>query len=110
MYSIILISVGVIELIFGIVFLYTWYNCAKLNIDEGGIVIIDKKKIIDKKGRIIELKSGYHIEKKTTLKCIYYGFKEALSYIGPINYFLIIIFIVCWIIYNFIKYLVNLFY
>ncbi len=107
---IILISLGVIELIFIIVFLHIGYDCAKSNIESGGIVVIDKKKFTNKKGKTIEFKSGYHIEDKTTFQCIGHGFKEAFWYVYPVNLFLVFIFIGCWLICNLLKYLINFLY
>lgn len=108
---IILISLGVIELIFVITFLYLGYNYAKDNYIEGGIYVIGKKKITDKKkGITFEIKSGYHLEKKTTLQCIGHGFKEAFWYVYPVNLFLVFIFIGCWLICNLLKYLINFLY
>jgi len=107
---IILISLGVIELIFVIVFLHIGYDCAKSNIESGGIVVIDKRKITDKRGKKFEFKTGYHIEEKTKFQCIGHGFKKAFWYVYPVNLFLVLIFIICWLICNFFKYLFNYLY
>ncbi len=107
MHNIFLISLCVIESIFIIVFGYKGYNCAKTNINDGGIVVFTPNIFKGKNGEFKRTKPSFHIEKKTKFECIWYGYKEALSYVGPVNLFLVIIFVSSWLVCKFLWYLIN---
>ncbi len=107
MYNILGISLCVIESIFIIVFGYIGYNCAKTNINEGGIVVYTPNIFKGKNGKIYSTKPSVHIEEKTTFECIWHGYKEALSYVGPVNLFLVVIFVSSWLVCKFLWYLIN---
>ncbi len=111
MYSIIVIILCLVETYFVIAFLLEFCKCAVSNVSDGGIEVLKPNRTFRKDtNKYVEIKPTLHFEKKSTLQCIYHGFKEACSNIIPYNVLCLGIIGVCWLLWTGIQYSINFMY